>query len=362
MRNTRIFLVMTTAVLICIGIVMIYSSSSIFSWKNLSESTYFLKRHVIYIIVGLLSSLAVMAIDYRVLQKYSRVILGVALLLLLLVLIPGIGREIGGARRWFRFFGFSFQPSEIVKIAFIIYFADFLSRKQNQVKNLFHGFVPAMIVMGVIALAILLQPDLGTSIVIVVIGFTMFFLAGGKIKHLAITILCALPGFYFLIWNSSYRRARIISFWNPWADPQGSGFQLIQSQLALGSGGIFGVGLGQSKQKLFYLPAAHTDFIFSIIGEEGGLIGTLSMVIIFALILWQVARIVRRAPDNFGYFTSCGIFVMLAFESIVNMGVATGSLPTKGLPLPFISYGGSALVIAMMSVALLLNISRTREI
>ncbi|MFC1703741.1 putative lipid II flippase FtsW [Candidatus Omnitrophota bacterium] len=360
MRNDRILLIMITAVLICIGIVMIYSSSSIYAWKNLHDSTYFLKRHLIYLMVGLLAMVSVMMVDYHWLQRHAKVILLTSVVFLLLVLVPGLGREVGGARRWFRFFGFGFQPSEFAKLAFIVYLSDFLSRKQNKIRDLFHGFAPAMTIMGVFTLAILLQPDLGTAIVVVVIGFTLFFLAGGKIVHLITTVALCLPVFYALIWSSAYRRMRIISFWNPWADPQGSGFQLIQSQIAMGSGGIFGIGLGQSKQKLFYLPAAHTDFIFSIIGEELGLIGTLSIVALFFVFLWQIAKIVRNAPDGFGYFLGSGILIMLAFESVINIGVATGSLPTKGLPLPFISYGGSALVVAMVSVGLLLNISRSR--
>ncbi|MFC1593998.1 putative lipid II flippase FtsW [Candidatus Omnitrophota bacterium] len=361
MRATRSVLVKITVILLCIGIVMIYSSSSIYALKHLDNSAYFLLRHVVYILIGLVLTLAIMAIDYHRLQQHSKAIMLVSLLLLCLVVIPGVGKEVGGAQRWFRFFGFSFQPSEIAKLGFVVYLADFLSRKQNKIKDLLHGFAPAMIITGVFALTILLQPDLGTAVVIVVIGFSMLFLGGAKLQHLVTTGLLSLPIFYALIWRSPYRRLRIISFWNPWADPQGSGFQLIQSQIALGSGGIFGVGLGKSMQKLFYLPAAHTDFIFSIIGEEFGLVGTLSVVMLFLLFLWYIAKIIRKAPDSFGYFVSCGIFIMLAFESIVNLGVATGSLPTKGLPLPFISYGGSSLVVAMISVGLLLNISRGRE-
>jgi cell division protein FtsW len=219
-----------------------------------------------------------------------------------------------------------------------------------------------MIVLGVFTLLILLQPDLGTALSIVVIVFVMLFVAGVRLSHLGGVILLAIPAFYILILSAPYRRARIIAFLNPWADPKGSGFQIIQSQIALASGSIFGVGLGKSLQKLFFLPAAHTDFIFSIIAEELGLIGAASVIILFIVFIFQSARIAKNAIDSFGYYLALGTISMIGFEVIVNIGVSLGNLPTKGLPLPFISYGGSSLVFDMLSVGLLLNVSRTREI
>jgi cell division protein FtsW len=340
---------------------MIYSSSSIYAWQNLGDSTYFLKRHIFYIVIGLMLTLFVMSIDYHLLEKYSKSITLISLLLLVLVLIPGIGKQIAGARRWIRFWGIGFQPSELAQLAVIIYTAGYLSRDEKNIKDFIYGFMPVTIVLGLFAILILLQPDLGTAVAIVIIIFLILFISGVKFLYLVGFILLVSPALYFLIFNIPYRRVRIMSFLNPWADPQGSGFQLIQSQLALGSGGIFGVGLGQGKQKLFYLPAAHTDFIFSIIGEELGLIGTSLLIILFIIFIWLAYRIAKNASDKFGYYLSVGIIIMIALETIVNIGVSTGSIPTKGLPLPFISYGGTSLVFNMMSVGLLLNISKSKD-
>ena len=362
MRSVRIYLVMITAILICFGIVMIYSSSSIYAWDKLGDSTFFLKRQILYICLGAILVFLVMAVDYRKLRGYSKPLLLSALALLILVIIPGISREIAGARRWFRLFGYSFQPSEFAKIAIIFYMANFLSRKKNEIKNFFYGFLPAILILGLFILPILLQPDLGTAIGIAIIIFIMLFVAGVKLSYLFSMILLSIPFLYLLIWRISYRRLRITTFLNPWLDPKGSGFQLIQSQLALGSGGIFGVGLGQSKQKLFYLPAAHTDFIFSIIGEELGFLGTASIAVLFIIFICLASRIMKNAPDNFGKLLSLGLFTMIGFEAIVNMGVSIAFFPTKGLPLPFISYGGTSLIFKMVSVGILLNISKSKEI
>ncbi|MBM3251957.1 MAG: putative lipid II flippase FtsW [Candidatus Omnitrophica bacterium] len=361
MRNTRISLVIITSLLLCLGVIMIYSTSSIYAWHKLDDPAYFLKRHIFYIMLGILLALFIMSIDYRILEKYSKTIMFVSLLLLIFVIIPGVGREISGARRWFRLLGFSFQPSEFVQLAMIIYVASFLSRNDKNIKDFYSGFLPVMIILGISTLLILLQPDLGMSVALVVITFFMLFAGGIRLSHLGAIILLSLPVLYLLILRVPYRRLRILSFLNPWGDPKGSGFQLIQSQIALGSGGLLGVGLGQGMQKLFYLPAAHTDFIFSIIGEELGLIGTLSVLILFILFIWQSSKIAMNASDGFGHYLGIGITAMIAFEAIVNIGVSTGTLPTKGLPLPFVSYGGTSLVFDMISVGLLLNISKSKD-
>jgi len=353
---------MVTAILICFGVIMIYSSSSIYAWDKLGDTAFFLKRQILYVCLGLILTFLAMSVDYRRLRGYSKPLLLTSLALLFLLLVPGVSKEIAGAKRWFRLFGYGFQPSEFAKIAIIFYMADFLSKKENKIKDMFQGFLPAMIVLGLFMFPILLQPDLGTAIAIAVIIFVMLFVAGVKLSHLLSVFLLSIPFFYLLIFRVPYRRLRIAAFLNPWLDPKGSGFQIIQSQLALGSGGIFGVGLGHSKQKLFYLPAAHTDFIFSIIGEELGLFGTVSVTLLFIAFIWLAYRIMKNAPDNFGKLLSLGLLTMIGFESIVNMGVSTGSLPTKGLPLPFISYGGTSLVVNMISVGILLNISKSSEI
>ena len=284
-----------------------------------------------------------------------------SLFLLILVLIPGIGREVSGANRWFRFKFISFQPSELANIAVIIYIADFITRKENQIRTLLKGFLPPMLILGFTVLLILMQPDLGTSLALGMVVFIMLFVAGARLSYLLTVVLVTLPLLAVLIFSVPYRRMRIMAFLNPWLDPKGSGFQIIQSQIALGSGGIFGLGLGQSKQKLFYLPAAHTDFIFSIIGEELGLLGTLGVVILFMILLYQGFKVVKNASGKFGYFLSLGLVLIISFKAVINIGVSCGLLPTKGLPLPFISYGGSSLIFDMVSVGILMNIARTGE-
>jgi len=361
MRSLRISLCAITTMLICIGIVMIYSASSIYALDKYHDSMFFLKRHASFILIGIIFTFLAMVIDYRRLKEISKSLLLISLFLLILVLVPGLGRQVGGARRWFRIGMISFQPSELVSLAMIIYIADFLSRKKDQLQDFWKGYLPPMIIMGGSVLLILMQPDLGSSLALSMVVFLMLFIAGVNVKHLGAMLVGAVPLLYILIFSVPYRRARIMSFLNPWADPHGSGFQIIQSQVALGSGKFFGLGLGHSKQKLFYLPAAHTDFIFSIIGEEIGLIGTLVIVTLFILFISKGLKIVKATEDRFGYFLGLGIVLMIALKALVNMGVSTGILPTKGLPLPFISYGGSSLVLDMVLVGLLLNISRFGE-
>ncbi|TAM38814.1 putative lipid II flippase FtsW, partial [bacterium] len=284
-RKTRINLFTISVVLVCIGIVMIYSSSSIYAWERYQDSFYFLKRHLFFLVGGLLLTFLAMVIDYRLFRKYARPMLWIAFFLLVLVLIPGVGREISGARRWFRLKFISFQPAEFANLALIIYIADFISRKQDKIKSLLQGFIPPVCVLGAICVLILIQPDLGTTITLAGTVLIMLFVAGVRGRYILTLILCSLPAVYLLVFSVPYRRARILAFLNPWLDPKGSGFQIIQSQIAIGSGGLFGVGLGHSKQKLFYLPAAHTDFIFSIIGEELGLLGTLGIIALFMIFI-----------------------------------------------------------------------------
>lgn len=363
MRNIRISLVMIVLVMIAIGIVMIYSSTSIYGWEKFKDSTYFLKRHLIFLLLGFISMFLVMAIDYRAISKYSKILVLISVVLLIALHVPGLSREISGARRWFRIFGFGFQPSELACLSVIIYVASFLSRKGNNKRMEYFtiGFLPPVLVLGLVSLLVLIQPDLGTVVALSAIVFVMLFVASSKIKHLMYIMISAVPFAYLLVFSVPYRRARIMSFIDPWADPLGSGFQLIQSQVALGSGGLFGRGLGKSLQKLFYLPAAHTDFIFSIIGEELGFFATIGVVFLFILFLIQGGKIVKYAQDTFGVFLSLGIVLYISLKAIINIGVSIGVFPTKGLPLPFISYGGSSLIFDMIGVGLLLNVARFGE-
>jgi cell division protein FtsW len=360
-RNLRINLFSVSVILICIGAVMIFSASSIYAWEKYKDSFFFLKRHLVFLVIGVFLTFLVMSVDYRKFRRFAKPLLIFSLFLLALLLIPGIGREVSGARRWFRFKFISFQPSELAGMAMIIYIADFITRKDKVIKTFLKGFLPPVCALGLCTLLILLQPDLGTALAIGVVVFIVLLVAGVRASYLLSIVLMSLPILYILIFSVPYRKMRILSFLNPWLDPKGGGFQIIQSQIALGSGGIFGVGLGHSKQKLFYLPAAHTDFIFSIIGEELGLIGTLGVIILFMIFIQQGLKIIKHASDKFGYFLSLGLVCMISLKAIINIGVSCGLLPTKGLPLPFISYGGSSLIFDMLSLGLLLNIGRTGE-
>lgn len=362
MKSLRFSIATIVSALICIGIVMIYSSSGVYALEHYGHATYFVFRHMIFVGIGTVLTMGIMAMDYRMLQAWAKPLALISLGLLIFVLIPGIGSTSFGARRWFKLGPIHFQPSELAKMAVLIYTADFLARKQKEITFFRQGFLPPLLVMGIMSLCVLRQPDLGNAVLMTAIVFTLIFVAGAQWRHLLGLVGLTLPVLILLIVRVPYRMARIIAFLDPWKDRQGVGFQLSQSQIALGSGEIFGVGLGQSVQKLFYLPAAHTDFILSIIGEEFGILGTLTVVALFGAFIWQGARMAKRITNPFGYYLAVGIVVMLGFQAVVNIGVSIGALPTKGLPLPFISYGGSALIFHMMAVGLLLNISRMEKL
>lgn len=361
MRQMRINILVITVILICIGTVMIYSASSIYAQEKFDDGMFFLKRHLLFLFIGCILSFFALCIDYKRLKTICKPGLIFILLLLVLVLISDIGRSISGAQRWFRFGRFSFQPSEMASIVLILYVADFISRKQNRMEDFVHGYLPAMLVSGLICSLILLQPDLGTALAIFIVAGLMIYIGGVRLSYLVITLLALLPALLFMIFMVPYRRMRILTFLNPWNDPAGSGFQIIQSQIALGSGGFFGQGLGASRQKLFFLPAAHTDFIFSIIGEEIGFFGIAAVILLFILFLFCALKAIKNVPEPFGYYLGLGLILSLLLRAFINIAVVCGVLPTKGLPLPFISYGGSSLIFDMLSIALILNISRSSE-
>jgi cell division protein FtsW len=275
------------------------------------------------------------------------------------VLLPHIGREAGGARRWIGIGGpLEFQPAEMAKLAIVLYLANFLANRGERSREFGSGMIPPLLVLGALALPILKQPDLGSALIVVMITFVMLFVGGARITHLLSIGAAAVPIGMLVIFRAGYRSQRLLAFLNPWRDPRGSGFHIIQSLLALGSGGIFGVGLGHSRQKFFYLPERHTDFIFSIIGEELGLIGTGVVILLFLLLAIWGYRIASRAPDRYGALLTTGLVTMLVGQAVLNIGVASGSLPITGVPLPFISFGGSSLVLCCIAVGILLNISQ----
>lgn len=358
MQSIRKSIFVVTFALLMFGAVMIYSASAFYAYEKFGDSLFFLKKHLLFLLLGFTLMLFVMSVDISRIRNSSKALALLSIFLLSLVLVPQIGFLVAGARRWFRLGAFSFQPSEFAKFALILYLASFLDRKGYRIKDFFSGYLPCASVVFLMAGLVLLQPDLGTAIAILFIGSLIMFVAGGNIKHLALTFLSGLPILYYLIFSVPYRRKRIFIFLNPWQDPEASGFQIIQSFLALGSGGLFGLGLGQSKQKLFYLPESHTDFIFSIVGEELGLIGAASIVILFGIFFWLGMSAFFKENRTFNKILIFGVTNMIAFEALVNIGVSIGAFPTKGLPLPFISYGGSSLLFHMVAVGAMLNAMR----
>ncbi|HIJ82194.1 MAG TPA: putative lipid II flippase FtsW [Desulfuromonadales bacterium] len=342
--------------LTCFGVVMVYSASNIMADKRFHDGFFFLKRQGIFALLGFGLMLAVMHIDYRIWKKLAVPALLLCLVLLVMVLIPGIGGKAGGSSRWIKLPGFNLQPSEMAKLALIMYMAYSLDKKQDKVKSFAVGIFPYMIVLAILIGCLALQPDLGGALTLVAVAMTMLFAAGTRLSHILSMILLALPLLAYKL-SKGYHKGRMEAWTNPWSDPEGKGFQIIQSWLALGTGGVFGRGLGEGKQKLFYLPEAHTDFILSVVGEELGFLGVLVIIGMFFLLVQRAMRISVAAPDTFGRFLALGIAVLFGIEATVNMGVVTGLLPTKGLALPFISYGGSSLLISLFAVGILLNIS-----
>ena len=345
-------------VLASIGVVMVYSASAILAADRFGDPHYFLKRQLFWTLLGLGALWAALAVDYRVLERIALPLLGGAGLLLVLVLVPPFGQAINGTRRWLRVAGVSFQPVELAKIAFVIYLARFLAGGGGAIQDFWRGALPPAVIGSALAVLVLRQPDLGNCLTLVALAFTLLFLAGASPRHLLLLAAPALPLLAVAVYLAPYRWRRVLAFFNPESDPRGSGFQIIQSFLAIGSGGILGRGLGGSKQKLFYLPEPHTDFVFAVIAEELGLIGGVAIVALFMVLIWRGLRTGLRAPDPFGAYLALGLTTMLATETLVNLGVVTGSLPTKGLPLPFLSFGGSALFMTLLSTGILLNISQ----
>ena len=325
--------------------------------EKYNDAYYFLKRQILSASLGALIMLAISRLDYRYLEKYTYYIMGITFLMLIALMVPGIGKEVGGARRWLMLGGFTFQPSELAKFALVLFIAKSLVKRSDQLKNFAYGYLPKLIVLGFFIVPILFQPDLGTATIICLVTFTMLMIAGLRSKFLVYSVLAVVPLFAIAIINAEYRVRRIVAFLNPWEHQSDEGFQIVQSFYAFGRGGLFGTGIGGSSQKLFYLPEAHTDFIFSVIGEELGFVGTLIIVLLFSILIWRGFTIAYQAKDSFGTHLAIGLTLLIGIQAFMNMGIAVGLLPTKGLTLPFISMGGSSLIVLMLSIGVLLNIS-----
>lgn len=350
MLGLTVFLVLT-------GVVMVYSASSIMADMRFGDSFFFLKRHIVYAFIGIAAMISVARIDYTHFKKLTLPFLLSSLALLVLLLVPGIGAEAGGATRWLRFGPLSLQPSEFAKLAVIFFLACSFAKKGGEMGTFKKGFLPYMAILALFLLLMMLQPDFGTAMTLAGIIFIMLFVAGTRLSYIASFIMVMLPAAYLLIAGAEYRRRRILSFLDPWSDPQDTGFQIIQSFLAFGSGGMMGRGLGEGRQKLFYLPEPHTDFVLPVVGEELGFIGVMIIILLFTGLVLMGIRASLKANDPFGCHLALGITSMIGLQAIINMGVVMGLLPTKGLPLPFVSYGGTSLLVNMIGVGILISIT-----
>jgi cell division protein FtsW len=343
--------------LLMFGVVMVYSASAVYAGARLGDGLWFFKRQTIGAGIGLAALLITMRIGHRRLEPFAVPLVLTSLALLVLVRVPGLGHTAGGALRWMRIGPLTFQPSEIAKLSMILWLARSLSRKQDRMRAFSVGFLPHLVMLGLFAVLLLLEPDFGTTVVLAVLTFALLFVAGARATYILGIVGAVAPILAVLVWRSPYRLQRILTFLDPWKDPQGHGYQTVESLLGFGAGGSFGVGLGESHQKLFFLPAAHTDFILSIIGEELGFAGVAAVLVLFSVIVWRGFRAAWSSPDAFGCYLALGLTLLLSLEAIVNAGMALALLPTKGMALPFLSYGLSSVITSCVAAGILLSIS-----
>lgn len=360
-KDARLLFIVTYF-LVGIGIVMIYSSSAVLAHDWHDNAQYFLVRQIFYVLIGTIFFFIAASLPLKFYKQYARAFILLALFLLMTVYVPVIGHSAGGARRWIHFGFVQFQPVEFAKLACCIYVADYLSRKIVWIQR---GdpvvFVPPMVLLGAVCLLTLLEPDLGSVAFIVMMTSIVFFVGGIRLRYVVGALAVFLPALYFLIIRVPYRLSRLEAYLNPWEDPQGSGFQIIQSFLAFASGGIQGVGLGQSTQKLFYLPSSHNDFILAVIGEEMGLIGIMVVIALYVTFFICCIRMAMKTQQPFEKLLITSVMLLIVLQAVIHMMVATGLVPTKGLPLPFVSYGGSSIVINLLAVGILMALDRNKS-
>ena len=352
-----IILLLVTLILVTVGTAMIYSSSSFIALEKFKDGQYFLKKQLFFVFVGLTFMIIMTRIPYTQLRKWAYPGMLLSFLLLSMLLIPHLGMKRGGATRWLNLGFISFQVTEMVKITIVIFLAHLLTRKAYQLKDFSKGVLVPLVITSITILLILLEPDFGTAVIIATILLLMLCIAGSQIKHLLFLIAAFIPVGVLLIFYKGYRLTRLTAFLDPWKDADNTGFQIIQSLLSFGSGGTFGVGIGDGMQKLFYLPEPHTDFILSIIAEESGFIGVAIVIAMFAVFAFRGFMIALKAPDLFGTLLASGLTMVIALEAFINIAGVMGLIPLKGLVLPFLSYGGTAFIMTMTAVGILLNIS-----
>lgn len=342
-----------------VGIVMIYSASSSLAVQRFNNGYFFLKKQAIFSIIGGCALYICSAVDYRRYRPFAYIFILISMLLLIATHISGYGHSAGGAARWIRIAGISIQPSEISRISMIIYLAYSLSKKKDRIHEFEIGFLPHFVVFLILGALIIKQPDFGSVAILGILTWVMMFAGGVRIKHLTLPLFPLIPFAIWVMVGKSYRVERLTAFMDPWKHQLDESYQLVHSLMAFGSGGLIGKGLGNGFQKLFYLPEPHTDFIFSVIGEELGLLGVLGIIIVYFFILWRGIAIARKTTDLFGSLLATGLTAAIGFQVCINMCVAMGLMPTKGLTLPFLSYGGTSLLMNMIAIGILLNIGRT---
>ena len=348
----------TVLALTTIGFIMVFSASAVLAQQRYGDNLYFFKRQLIYGVLGICAMFILSKLDYRRLRPLAYPLLFISVFLLVLVYTPGIGLKVGGARRWIHLGHVTFQPSEFTKLSLIIYLAYYFSKKKETIKEFKKGLLPVLLITGLLIAFIYPQPDFGNAMFLSLLLVTFLFIAGARLIHLGILGAMALPVALYAVFHAGYRYRRLVAFIDPWKNPRSTGFQIIQSFLSFGSGSLFGCGLGNGQQKLFFLPAPHTDFILSVIGEELGFFGVFIIIILFMFLLLRGFRIAYLAQSSFASYLALGITLMIGLQTVINLGVVMGLLPTKGIPLPFLSYGGSCLFITLAGVGILLNISK----
>jgi cell division protein FtsW len=351
------WLFLATLALVCVSVVMVYSASALVALERFQQPYLFVTKQLMWSAVGIALLSLVMRVDYRTYRNERLIWALVALVALLLVAVL-FSRPVNGTRRWFGIAGFGIQPSELAKVAAIFFTALMLERRMHRVNEVGYSLLPIALIVGSLVGLILLEPDFGTAVSLLGVTCVMIFAAGLSYRYLLGSALLLLPALYVILWQAPYRRRRLLAFLDPWADPLGDGFQIIQSLIAVGTGGVFGKGLMAGVQKLFYLPEPHTDFIYAVIAEEMGLVGATLIIACFAVIAWRGLRAATHAPDGFGAFLALGLTMMLVLQALVNVSVVLGLLPTKGIPMPLVSFGGSSLLINLLGVGVLLNISQ----
>jgi len=360
LTDLRIF-VGIVAILIIIGLIFIYSASSVYASEQLGSAHYFVKKQSIGLVLGLIGFFCALIIPFNAIKKLSPYIFLATLSLTMLTWLPYFSRTIHGSSRWLRIAGFSFQPSEFLKLSLILYLAYFLNKKRISINSITKTFIPFLIIIGLPAIILLKQPDFGLTVTLILTSLMMLFVARFNINRLLIIGVSLIPLIGLLIYWQPYRLKRIAVFLNPWADPQGAGFQIIQSLIAIGSGNVWGVGISNSKQKFFYLPMQHTDFIFSIIAEETGFIGTFLLITLYIFFLYFGLRLAWQLTDNVAALSVAGFVLLISLQALLNIAVATALAPTKGMGLPFISYGNSALIANLSMIGLIINMVREQR-